>query len=77
MRAAGAAAFHDLLLAGFGESIHAADHGQDRRPLPGGSLQHQQLIARLPGPRRNPDQPRPAVKPHEPHGFSYDLPEIS
>jgi len=40
-----------------GAGIDAADHGQDRRSLPGRSLQRQPPNGGLPGQRWDPDQP--------------------
>ena len=57
MRAAGAAQVHALLPTDAGAGINAADHGQDRRLVLGGSLQRQPPDGRLSGPRRDPDQP--------------------
>ena len=57
MCAAGVAPIDALLPAHTGAEIDAADHGQDRRSLPGGSLQRQPPDGGLPGSRGDPDQP--------------------
>ncbi len=57
MCAAGLAQIHALLPAYTGTGIDPADHGEDRRSLPRGSLQRQPPNGGLPGPGGDPDQP--------------------
>lgn len=75
MRAAGPTQIHALLPAGADPGIEATNHGQDRRPRLGGSLQRQPPHGGLTDHRRDPDQSWAGAKPHAPHGLAGDLPE--
>ncbi len=63
------AAIHALLPANAGAGFNAADHGQDRCSLPGGSLQRQTPDSGLPCHRLDPNLPRPPAKPLHCMGF--------
>lgn len=56
MRAAGPTQIHALLPTGADPGIEATNHGQDRRPRLGGSLQRQPPHGGLTDHRRDPDQ---------------------